>query len=213
MEKRTSQKTGGYFYETQKSSGTDKKVSEDKTITFWSVFTGGDGTAMQKIIDAYNATNPAYKVEHIMVEQNDLYTKLPLVISSQEGVPDLVIQHVDRLASNARSNMYLSMIDGANRFQIYYKLILPLCVPVLIVVGMFAFTGAWNDYLWPSIVMNKIDMLTITPGMQKIKDSFNTMPAHAIAGGFISVIPTFIVYLFAQKHFMKGMQMQAGVKG
>ncbi len=106
-----------------------------------------------------------------------------------------------------------AMIDGANRFQIYYKLILPLCTPVLIVVAMFAFTGAWNDYLWPSIVMNKIDMLTITPGMQKIKDSFNTMPAHAIAGGFISVIPTFIVYLFAQKHFMKGMQMQAGVKG
>lgn len=106
-----------------------------------------------------------------------------------------------------------AMIDGANRFQIYYKLILPLCLPVLVVVGMFAFTGAWNDYLWPSIVMNKIDMLTITPGMQKIKDSFNTMPAHAIAGGFISVVPTFIVYLFAQKHFMKGMQMQAGVKG
>lgn len=106
-----------------------------------------------------------------------------------------------------------AMIDGANRFQIYWKIIIPLCVPVLIVVGMFAFTGAWNDYLWPSIVMNKIDMLTITPGMQKIKDSFNTMPGHAIAGGFISVIPTFIVYLFAQKHFMKGMQMQAGVKG
>lgn len=106
-----------------------------------------------------------------------------------------------------------AMIDGANRFQIYWKIIIPLCVPVLIVVGMFAFTGAWNDYLWPSIVMNKIDMLTITPGMQKIKDSFNTMPGHAIAGGFISVIPTFIVYLFAQKHFMKGMQLQAGVKG
>ncbi|MCD7860041.1 MAG: carbohydrate ABC transporter permease [Firmicutes bacterium] len=106
-----------------------------------------------------------------------------------------------------------AMIDGANRFQIYYKLILPLCTPVLVVVAMFAFTGAWNDYLWPSIVMNKVDMLTITPGLQKIKDSFNTMPAHAIAGGFISVIPTFIFYLFAQKYFMKGMQMQAGVKG
>lgn len=88
-----------------------KAGSEDKTITFWSVFTGGDGTAMQKIIDAYNATNPEYTVEHIMVEQNDLYTKLPLVVNSQEGVPDLVIQHVDRLASNAKSNMYLSMND------------------------------------------------------------------------------------------------------
>ncbi len=106
-----------------------------------------------------------------------------------------------------------AMMDGANRFQIYYKIILPLCIPVLVVVAMFAFTGAWNDYLWPSIVMNDVNMLTITPGLQKIKDSFNTMPAHAIAGGFISVIPTFIFYLFAQKYFMKGMQMQAGVKG
>ncbi len=91
--------------------GGEQKVSDDKTITFWSVFTGADGTAMQKIIDAYNATNPTYKVEHIMVEQNDLYTKLPLVINSQQGVPDLVIQHVDRLASNARSNNYQSMND------------------------------------------------------------------------------------------------------
>ncbi len=106
-----------------------------------------------------------------------------------------------------------AMIDGANRLQIYWRLIMPLCIPVLVVVAMFAFTGAWNDYLWPSIVMNNIENLTITPGMQRIKDSFNTMPAHAIAGGFIAVIPTFIVYLFAQKHFMKGMQMQAGVKG
>lgn len=106
-----------------------------------------------------------------------------------------------------------AMLDGANRFQIYYKIIIPLCIPVLVVVAMFVFTGAWNDYLWPTIAINKVDMLTITPGMQRIKDSFNTMPGHAIAGGFISVIPTFIVYLFTQKHFMKGMQMQAGVKG
>lgn len=68
-----------------------------------------------------------------------------------------------------------AMIDGANRFQIYCKIVIPLCVPVLIVVGMFAFTGAWNDYLWPSIVMNKIDMLTITPSMQKIKDGIESV--------------------------------------
>ena len=106
-----------------------------------------------------------------------------------------------------------AMIDGANRFQIYYRIILPLCVPVLMVVAMFAFTGAWNDYMWPSIIINTTTNLTVTPGMEKVKASFNTQPGHAIAGGFIAVIPTFIVYLFAQKHFMKGMQMQAGVKG
>mgnify|MGYP002626030154 CR=1 FL=1 len=79
------------------------------TITFWSVFTGGDGMAMQKIIDEYNATNPAYPVEHIMVEQGDLYTKLPLAINSDQGVPDLVIQHVDRMPANVRANLYLPL--------------------------------------------------------------------------------------------------------
>lgn len=81
------------------------------TITFWSVFTGGDGMAMQKIIDEYNATNPAYTVEHIMVEQGDLYAKLPLAINSQKGVPDLVIQHVDRMPANARAGLYLPLDD------------------------------------------------------------------------------------------------------
>jgi len=125
-------------------SDKEKGCDGNKTITFWSVFTGGDGTAMQKIIDAYNATNPEYTVEHIMTEQGELYTKLPLVVNSQSGVPDLCIQHVDRLPSNSK---------------------------------------AWNDYLWPSIVMNSVDKLTITPGMQRIKSSFNTMHGHAIAGG------------------------------
>jgi multiple sugar transport system substrate-binding protein len=90
-------------------SGKEKGGDGNKTITFWSVFTGGDGTAMQKIIDAYNATNPEYTVEHIMTEQGELYTKLPLVVNSQSGVPDLCIQHVDRLPSNAKSNMYLPL--------------------------------------------------------------------------------------------------------
>lgn len=92
-------------------SGSGGKTDTDTTITFWSVFTGGDGTAMQKIVDAYNATNPAYKVEHIMIEQGDLYTKLPLVVNSQEGVPDLVIQHVDRLGANVKANLYAPLDD------------------------------------------------------------------------------------------------------
>ena len=85
--------------------------ADDNTITFWSVFTGGDGMAMQKIIDDYNATNPAYRVEHLMVEQGDLYAKLPMAINSDEGVPDLVIQHVDRMPANVKANLYLPLDD------------------------------------------------------------------------------------------------------
>jgi multiple sugar transport system permease protein len=104
-------------------------------------------------------------------------------------------------------------IDGANSFQIYYKIIMPLSAPVLTVVAMFAFTGSWNDFLWPSLVINNIEKLTITPGMQLLKGTYNTFPAHALAGGVLAILPTFIFFLFAQKYFLKGMQLQSGVKG
>ncbi len=173
-----------------------------KNILFWFLMATMTFPSVINII-------PMYKVCQTL---NIVDTLWALILPGVSGVFNIYLIR-QFMMSIPKDLDEAAMIDGANRFQIYYKLILPLCTPVLIVVAMFAFTGAWNDYLWPSIVMNKIDMLTITPGMQKIKDSFNTMPAHAIAGGFISVIPTFIVYLFAQKHFMKGMQMQAGVKG
>ncbi|MDF2611810.1 MAG: sugar transporter permease protein [Lachnospiraceae bacterium] len=104
-------------------------------------------------------------------------------------------------------------IDGANSFQIYYRIIMPLSAPVLTVVAMFAFTGSWNDFLWPSLVINNIEKLTITPGMQLLKGTYNTFPAHALAGGVLAILPTFIFFLFAQKYFLKGMQLQSGVKG
>jgi multiple sugar transport system permease protein len=104
-------------------------------------------------------------------------------------------------------------MDGASPFQIYCKIIIPLSVPVLTVVAMFAFTGSWNDFLWPSLVINNIDKVPLTPGMQLLKGTYNVHPGHALAGGMLSVIPTFVFFLFAQKYFLKGMQLQSGLKG
>lgn len=106
-----------------------------------------------------------------------------------------------------------AMIDGASWFQIYYKIIMPLCAPVLTVVAMFAFTNSWNDFLWPTLVVSNVDKMTITPGMQILKGTYDVYPSHAMAGGIVSVIPTFVLFLFAQKYFIKGMQIQSAVKG
>jgi multiple sugar transport system substrate-binding protein len=81
----------------------------DTDIEFWSVFTGGDGDAMQAIVDAYNATNPKLKVVHRAIDQTELYQKLPLVVQSGEGVPDIAINHVDRLALNQENGVYNEM--------------------------------------------------------------------------------------------------------
>ncbi len=88
---------------------TQSSSSGEKTIEFWSVFTGGDGEAMQEIVDAYNATNPEYTVVHRMMAQEDLYQNLPLAVQAGTDVPDLAINHVDRLQLNKENDIYLSM--------------------------------------------------------------------------------------------------------
>lgn len=104
-------------------------------------------------------------------------------------------------------------IDGANKFQIFTRIIIPSCVPVLTVVAMFSFTGSWNDFLWASLVINNVDKMTLTPGMRLLEGTYHTYPAHAMAGGVMSVIPTFIFFLFAQRYLLRGIQLSSGVKG
>lgn len=104
--------TDGQAAETKTETATqtqDSAAGGDKTIEFWSVFTGGDGEAMQEIVDAYNATNPEYKVVHRMMAQEDLYQNLPLAVQSGTDVPDLAINHVDRLQLNKENDIYLAM--------------------------------------------------------------------------------------------------------
>lgn len=67
------------------------------TIEYWTVFTGADGTSMQAIVDAYNATGPDYTVNHRAIEANDLYLKLPLAIQSGQDVPDVAVNHIERI--------------------------------------------------------------------------------------------------------------------
>lgn len=77
--------------------GAEVAPGKKGSIEFWTVFTGADGTSMQAMVDAYNATNPDYTVNHRAIEANDLYLKLPLAIQSEEDVPDVAISHVERV--------------------------------------------------------------------------------------------------------------------
>ncbi|WP_175639360.1 carbohydrate ABC transporter permease [Metabacillus schmidteae] len=105
-------------------------------------------------------------------------------------------------------------VDGASDFQIFTKLILPLIRPVLTVVALFTFTGAWNDFLWPSIVFNEVEMMPITPGLQLLQGMYGSLEvAHSLTGALIAIVPTFILYLFTQKYFMESLSLSSGVKG
>ena len=104
-------------------------------------------------------------------------------------------------------------IDGANSFQVYLHVILPSIAPVMIVVGLFAFNGAWNDFLWPSIVMTDVKNQTITAGLRLLSGQYEQKWAHMIASCLVSMLPPFVLYMVAQKYFLQGISVQAGVKG
>lgn len=104
-------------------------------------------------------------------------------------------------------------IDGANEVYIYVKVILPMLKPVLMVLLIFSFNRAWNDFLWPTIAITTPSHSTITPSIRLLNSSFGDKPELLLAGCMLAMAPAFAVYLCCQKYFMSGLQISAGVKG
>ena len=105
-------------------------------------------------------------------------------------------------------------IDGASSLQIYLKIIVPAIKPVLMIVGLNAFRGAWNDYLWPSIVMTNPSNQTLTAGMALLSNQYgNNQWTNLLAGTVISMIVPLLLYLTCQKYFLEGISIRAAVKG
>jgi len=102
-------------------------------------------------------------------------------------------------------------IDGANHFQIYWKLIIPLAKPILVTLGIFTFMGTWNDFMWPLIVMTKNDMYPLTVGLANLLGEHAVDTELMMAGAVITVLPVVIIFLVLQKYYMKGL-MLGGIK-
>ena len=152
---------------------------------------------------------PLYKIVDIFGWVN---TPMAMIVPAAAGVFNifLVRQFMDNIPKDFDE---AAQIDGAGEFTIFTKIILPLVKPVLLVVALFSFTGSWNDFLWPSIVFNDVERMPITAGLQLLQGMYDVKPGLLMAGALIAIIPTFILYLFAQKYFLQSMSLSAGVKG
>lgn len=106
-------------------------------------------------------------------------------------------------------------VDGAGEFTIYSRIIFPMIRPVLIVCGLFSFTGSWNDFLWPIIVYNDVNKMPITAGLLLLQDIYGNyrMIGQLMGSAFLAIIPTTLLFLFAQKYFIQSMNLNSGVKG
>lgn len=103
-------------------------------------------------------------------------------------------------------------IDGAGEIRVFFIIILPQIVPVLAVVALFTFIGSWNDLLWPLIVIQDVQRRTLTAGLSLLNGAYDAQQASKMAAAVISIIPVFILYLFAQKFLLQGISLSSGIK-
>jgi multiple sugar transport system permease protein len=109
-------------------------------------------------------------------------------------------------------------IDGANELQIMFRIILPLSVPALAVVGLFTFMDAWNDYLGPLIYVNVEEKWVLALGVQRLRSAVAEIGNRQLAYPYLMAVsslitlPIFLAFFFAQRTFIEGISV-TGLKG
>ena len=105
-------------------------------------------------------------------------------------------------------------IDGASEPRIYWRIILPLVTPALATLGTFTFIGSWNAFLWPLLVINDREMMTVPLGLNSLRlFAAEATNVHLMmAGTVLSVLPTLVIFIFLQRYFIRGIAL-TGLKG
>lgn len=106
-----------------------------------------------------------------------------------------------------------AQIDGANHLYIWSRLMIPLTKPALITVGIMSFNGAFNDFLGPLLYITEEDMYTLQIGLQSFSNQSTTQWNYLMAGATLVLIPSILLFFFAQKYFIEGMDLTGGSKG
>ncbi len=101
-------------------------------------------------------------------------------------------------------------IDGADPWQIFTRIVLPLSQPVLGALAIFAFRSAWNDFLWPLIAVNKPDMFPLPVALAMLRGAYAAESYGPImAGAVLSALPLLIVFLVANRRIVEGVRVSA----
>jgi multiple sugar transport system permease protein len=104
-------------------------------------------------------------------------------------------------------------IDGCNEWRIYWQIILPLCKPALMVIGLFQFMATWNDFLGPLIYLTDQKDYTLALGLQFFQSQHGGTEWHYLmAASTLVGVPIIILFFFTQRTFIEGISM-TGLKG
>jgi len=102
-------------------------------------------------------------------------------------------------------------IDGASQFTIFFRIMLPLCIPALTTLGLFSFMGNWNNFMGPLIYLNSVDKFTVPLMLRLFANHYHTDWSMLMTVACVSITPIIVMYIFSQRYFIKGLVM-SGLK-
>ena len=129
-------------------------------------------------------------------------TALPFCVWQMKGYYDTIPASLEEAAR----------IDGASPWQAFYKVILPLAAPALVITALFSFMSAWNEYVVAAVVLQDTELFTLPVGLKLFQSSLATQWGLYAAGSLLVSIPVIALFLVLSRYLISGLTLGA-VKG
>jgi multiple sugar transport system permease protein len=127
-------------------------------------------------------------------------TYLPLIVPTLVDLAS-VLMFIQYFKSIPRELEDAALVDGANRWRIYWQIILPLSGPILLTVGILKFQGSWNNYLTPLLFLQLPELMTLPIGMGFFKNQYSSDYAAQLVGAMMNAIPVLILFFSFSRVF------------
>lgn len=135
------------------------------------------------------------------------------IILPQLIVPVVVIVYKQFFDSIPRDFREAAIMDGANDFQLLFKIYLPMNWGVTTALAIITFIGAWNAFLWPFLAQSSEETMNITVGVTQVHSAFGVQYARELAGAVLAGLPVALAYLIFQRRVTQAITLSAGIKG
>ncbi len=129
-------------------------------------------------------------------------TVLPFCIWQMKGYYDTIPVSLEEAAR----------IDGATHFGAFYRIVLPLASPALVITALFSFMGSWSEYLVAAVILNDRRLFTLPLGLKQFQSNFDTEWGLYAAGAVVVSIPVILLFLFLSRWLISGLTL-GSVKG
>jgi multiple sugar transport system permease protein len=166
------------------------------------------------ILASFMVPVPALIVNHfIIIAGVDLLNTYPGIVLPQLITPVTIIVYKQFFDSLPRDFREAAVMDGANEFQLLFRIFLPMNWGVTTALAIVTFIGVWNTFLWPFLATKTEDMMPVTVGIVAVQDAFGVYYARLLAGAVLAGLPVATAYLVFQRRVTQAITLSAGIKG